>query len=101
MYPSVAHKIFNTEMARAMADFQSARSLSPGLLALAMNNPSTGAAEDYPWLGAMPIVQEWLGEVTADELKDYEYLLRNRDYIASVMINQNHIDDDQSGVLMT
>lgn len=101
MYPSVAHKIFNAEMARAMADFNNARSLSPGLFQIAMNNPSGAAAEDYPWLGAMPVVQEWLGEVTADTLKDYDYIIKNRDYVASVLINQNHIEDDQTGVLTT
>lgn len=101
MYPSVAHKIFNAEMARAIRDMMQARSVAPGLLSVAMENPSTGSAEDYPWIGAMPIVQEWLGEVTADELKDYDYVIKNRDYVASVMISQNHIDDDQTGVLRT
>jgi phage major head subunit gpT-like protein len=101
MYPSVAHKIFNAEMARAMRQFQDARSVSPGLMQLAMENPSSGAAEDYPWIGAMPIVREWLGEVTAEELEDYDYIIKNRDWVASVMINQNHIDDDQTGVLRT
>ncbi|MFW5776816.1 MAG: Mu-like prophage major head subunit gpT family protein [Spirochaetota bacterium] len=101
MFPSVAHKIFNAEMARAMADFNAARELAPGLMQIAMMNPSTGAAEEYPWLGAMPVVEEWLGEATADQLEDYEYLLRNRDYVASVLINQNAIDDDQTGVLRT
>lgn len=101
MYPSVAHKIFNAEMARAMAEFNNARSLSPGILSIAMQNPSSASAEDYPWLGAMPMVQEWLGEVTAEELQDYDYIIKNRDYVASVMISQNHIDDDQTGVLRT
>lgn len=101
MYPSVAHKIFNTEMARAMAQFNNARSLSPGILSVAMQNPSSASAEDYPWLGAMPIVQEWLGEVTAEEIQDYDYIIKNRDYVASVLISQNHIDDDQTGVLRT
>jgi phage major head subunit gpT-like protein len=101
MYPSVAHKIFNAEMARAMREFLDARSVSPGLLNVAMNNPSSGAAEDYPWVGAMPIVREWLGEVTAEEIQDYDYVIKNRDYVASVIISQNHIDDDQTGVLST
>lgn len=101
MYPSVAHKIFNSEMARAMAEFNNARSLSPGIFGIAMNNPSGAAAEDYPWLGAMPVVQEWLGEVTADTIKDYDYVIKNRDYVASVLISQNHIEDDQTGVLTT
>ena len=101
MYPSVAHKIFNAEVARAMHEFNSARAISPGILSVAMQNPSTGSAEDYPWIGAMPMVQEWLGELTADELNDYDYIIKNRDYVASVMISQNHIDDDQTGVLRT
>lgn len=101
MYPSVAHKIFNVEMARAMRDLQAARQIAPGIMNVAMENPSTGSAEDYPWIGAMPIVKEWLGEVTAEELQDYDYIIKNRDWVASVMINQNHIDDDQTGVLST
>jgi phage major head subunit gpT-like protein len=101
MYPSVAHKIFKAEMARAMAGFNNARSLSPNILSVAMQNPSSAAAEDYPWLGAMPVVQEWLGEVTAEEIADYDYIIKNRDYVASVLISQNHIDDDQTGVLAT
>jgi phage major head subunit gpT-like protein len=101
MYPTVAHKIFNAEMARAMADFNGARQLAPGIFSIAMMNPSSGSSEDYPWLGAMPVVQEWLGEVTAETLRDYDYIIKNRDYVASVMIGQNSIDDDQTGVLTT
>lgn len=101
MYPTVAHKIFNASFARAMAELFAARELSPGLMNLAMDVSSTGAAEDYPFLGAMPIVREWLGEATAEQVKDYEYLIRNRDWVSTVIIHENHIADDRTGVLQT
>jgi phage major head subunit gpT-like protein len=82
-----------------MRDFQRAQTQAPGLMQVAMDVDSTGSAEDYPWVGAMPVVEEWLGEVTAQELEDYDWVIKNRDYVASIMIHQNAIDDDRTGVL--
>jgi phage major head subunit gpT-like protein len=66
---------------------------------LATEIPSTSAYEKLGWLGAVPGVQEWLGELQAKELEDYDYTVRNRDWAAAVPVNENDLDDDQTGVI--
>jgi phage major head subunit gpT-like protein len=97
--PVVIERGIRVEFARQMAAFLAARNLNPGLMALVMMITSTGAYEKMNWLGAVPGVQEWIGELNASEMAGNSYTIRNRDWAASVPINQNDIDDDQTGVI--
>ncbi len=95
--PIVIEKGLSARFAAAMMQFQSDRQLTPGLMQVALQSPSTGSYEKYGWLGAMPSVQQWLGERNSAELKDYDYTIRNKDWQASVPIFENDWDDDQTG----
>lgn len=101
-YPiAVVERGLQVSLSRALSNFQAQRDINPGLLTLANTVPSTGADEKYGWIGAMPQVAEWLGELNAEQLKSYDYTIKNKDFAAPLLINQNDIDDDRVGVLMT
>ena len=68
--------------------------------AVAMMAPSTGASEKYGWLGDVPAVQEWLGEIKAKELAEYDYTIKNKDWQTAISIDKNSIKDDQYGMIM-
>lgn len=95
--PIVIEKGLSARFAQAMMNFQAARELAPGLMATALQAPSTGAYEKYGWLGAMPAVSQWLGERNSKEFKDYDYTIKNKDWETSVPVFENDWDDDQTG----
>lgn len=97
--PIVIEKGLRAGFARAMAEFNAARQINPGILRAAMRIPSDGAYEKMGWVGAMPAVQQWVGELNAKEFGNYDYTVRNLDWSAAIPIHENDIEDDQTGVL--
>jgi len=97
--PIVIEKGIQADFARRMADWQAARKINPGLIMAAMVIQSTGAYEKLGWLGSVPAVRQWIGELQAKELEDYEYTIRNLDWEASSIVKQNDLDDDQTGTI--
>ncbi len=65
---------------------------------VAMEAPSTGRSVDYKWLGAFPMMREWLGDRVFSDLDAFHYELVNKDYEATVEVDRNDIEDDQIGV---
>lgn len=61
--------------------------------------PSNAASEKYAWLGDFPLVQEWVGERVVGMLKDYDYSIKNKDWIIPIAIHENELSDDQVGIL--
>lgn len=97
--PTIIEKGLRAGFGKAMAKFQAARAISPGIMGAAMEIPSTGAYEKMGWVGAMPAVQQWLGELNAKQWKSYDYTIKNLDWATGVPINENDINDDQTGSL--
>lgn len=97
--PIVIEKGIQVDFARRMAAWQAARQINPGLLRAVTIVQSTGAYEKLGWLGSMPAVRQWIGELQAKELEDYEYTIRNLDWEASTIVKQNDLDDDQTGTI--
>jgi phage major head subunit gpT-like protein len=95
--PTVIEKGLNARFAQAMAEFQAARSINPGLMGLALTAPSNGAYEKYGWLGAMPAVKQWIGERNSKQFASYDYTIKNLDWEASTPVFENDFDDDQTG----
>jgi len=67
--------------------------------AVAMMAPSANSSEKYGWLGDVPAVQEWLGEVKAKELAEYDYTITNKNWQTAIQIDRNSLDDDQYGMV--
>jgi phage major head subunit gpT-like protein len=99
--PTVIEKGLNARFAQEMARFQEARTINPGLMRAALEIPSTSAYEKLGWFGAMPAVQQWLGELNAKEFAGYDYTIKNLDWATAVPINENDINDDQTASLQT
>lgn len=97
--PTVLEKGLYARFAQEMMRFQAARDQAPGILGAAMPIQSTGAYEKLGWVGAMPAVQQWLGTRNATQFKDYDYTIKNLDWQTAVPINENDLDDDQTGAL--
>lgn len=69
------------------------------LMAVMTQVPSTGAWEKYAWLGDFPSVKEWIGERSVGMLKDYDYAIKNKDWIIPIAIHENELADDQAGII--
>jgi phage major head subunit gpT-like protein len=93
-----AEKIFKTIYNQAIARFAGANPWV-ALAALASDVPSDGAEEDYRWLGAMPVFQEWLGDITSEDLAEYSYTLRNKHFAAAASIDSDELADDKYGLI--
>lgn len=65
---------------------------------IATRVPSTGAKNDYKWLGAMPKLREWIGERFVQSLEAFNYEVANKDFESTVSVDRNDIEDDQLGV---
>lgn len=65
---------------------------------VAMLVPSSGAQENYGWLGNMPALRQWIGERAIKKLIKRSYSIENLDFEASVEILRKEIEDDAYGV---
>ena len=66
--------------------------------AIAMVVPSNGAYVDYRWLANFPQMKEWIGKKHITKLAEYDYVIRNKDYAATIEVRRNDIEDDQIGI---
>lgn len=65
---------------------------------VAMMVPSTGSSMDYKWLGAFPMLREWLGDRVVKNLTAFNYVIMNKDFEGTVELDRNDVEDDQVGV---
>lgn len=66
--------------------------------AIAMVVPSNGAYVDYRWLENFPQMKEWIGKKHITKLAEYDYVIRNKDFSATIEVRRNDIEDDQLGI---
>lgn len=65
---------------------------------ISMKVPSSGAQENYAWLGNMPLLREWIGERAIKKLIKKSYSIKNKKFEATVEIKREEIEDDTCGV---
>jgi len=65
---------------------------------IAMEVPSNGAYVDYRWLANFPQMKEWIGKKYITKLEEYDYVIRNKDFAATIEVRRNDIEDDQLGI---
>lgn len=63
--------------------------------------PSNGSSEDYRWLQENPEFEQWIGDLKADDLKDYKFTIVNEPFGAAVRIHTDEIDDDKDDLILT
>lgn len=59
--------------------------------------PSGKSSETYPWLGAVPKMNEWKDERIPQAMLEHNYSIANRDFEASIAVDRNAIEDEQYG----
>lgn len=60
--------------------------------------PSSTGAESYKWLGKVPRMREWIGERVVQNLSNYEYTVKNKDFELTIEVDRNDIEDDTIGI---
>lgn len=79
--------------------FKDAYDNTPSVLdKLATTVVSGTREEQYAWLGRFPKMREWIGERVIDNLSAYGFVIKNRDWEATVEVDRNDIEDDAYGV---
>ena len=53
--------------------------------------------EDYPFLGQMPGMKEWIGDREIQNFESNNYIVANKSYEDTIAINRDDIEDDQYG----
>jgi phage major head subunit gpT-like protein len=70
----------------------------PWFLQLAMESSSTGAEEEYHWLGAIPGMEEMLGEITLKNLVRHGWTIKNKEWQDTVSVKRVDLERDKLGV---
>ena len=87
-----AQKNFN---ALYRESFDKAEPAWPGLVMLA---PSVTAEENYQWLGATARIKEWVDAKTIDQLRGFDWLIKNKDWEGTIAVKRNDFEDDKLGL---
>lgn len=59
---------------------------------------STGAEEEYHWLGAIPGLKELLGEIQIKNLLNHQYTIKNKEWEDTIGIKRAAIERDNLGI---
>jgi phage major head subunit gpT-like protein len=65
---------------------------------IATEFPSGSEFLDLSWLGATPIMKEWLDEKIIEGLRRFRYAITNKDWEATLGVKRKAIEDDTLGV---
>lgn len=60
---------------------------------------SDSDSEDYPWLGAVPKVREFLGERQARDLANFNYNIKNKTWENTIGVKRTALEDNKLGQL--
>lgn len=87
-------KLIKTEFNKALATAPMPK-YQPAMTTI----PSVNASETYDWLGAVPQLREWIGEKFAKPVKDWGFTLTNKKFEGTVDVDEDALDDDQTGMI--
>lgn len=73
-----------------------------GALALwekrAMTIPSSHHSEVHNWLGRVAAMREWIDVKAADQLRGFDFTIKNKDWENTIEVDRNDIEDDMLGL---
>lgn len=67
---------------------------------IAVKVPSTGEGNFYAWLSSFPKMRRWTGPKHIKNLDALNHDVKNLDFEATVEIQRNHVEDDQTGMYL-
>lgn len=70
------------------------------VLGWAMRVPSTNAEEQFPFLGDLPMLREWVDERHMSKLRAEKITVINKDFSTGIRVDRNDILDDRLGLVM-
>lgn len=65
---------------------------------IAMEVPSITSENKYPWLGNSTSFREWIGDRVIQNLKSFDWTIRNKPWENTVGVDRDNISDDTYGV---
>lgn len=65
---------------------------------LATPVPSTTGSEEYPWLGQIPGMREWIGDRVIHGLETHGYTIKNKPFELTVGVQRTSVEDDTYGI---
>lgn len=65
---------------------------------VATTTPSQTAEQEYPWLGQLPGMREWIGEREIAKLSAHGYTIKNKLFEQTIGVPRETIEDDTYGV---
>jgi len=87
-----AQKSFN---ALYRESFDKAEPAWPGLVMMA---PSGTSEENYQWLGSTARIKEWIDKKTIDQLRGFDFLIKNKDWEGTIAVKRKDFEDDKLGL---
>jgi len=85
---------FRTIFAQALEAFS-----VPEIEQLAMSVPSTSAKEQYKWVGALPVMKEWLSDAAFEKLNALSWEIVNKTWQAGLEVDREDLEDDNLRLL--
>lgn len=79
--------------------FQSALDVAPAQQTrIATQVPSSTKEERYGWIGKLPSMREWLGPRVVQNVSEFDYSIKNKDFELTIGVERNDIKDDNLGM---
>jgi len=75
--------------------FDKAEPAWPGFVMLA---PSGTSEENYQWLGTTARIKEWIDKKTIDQLRGFDWLIKNKDWEGTISVKRKDFEDDKLGL---
>lgn len=66
--------------------------------AYTMRVPSNTSQELYAWMATLPGFREWIGDRVLNNIRTYDYVIRNKKWEDSFAVPADKIEDDQVGL---
>lgn len=73
-------------------------SVSQNYIQIATTVPSATSSQEYPWLGQIPGMREWIGEREIQKVSEHMYRIKNKTWEQTIAVSRDAIEDDQYGV---
>ena len=89
---AILHRAFNAAFTNGFSG------VSPMRGRIATTVPSGTKTTDYPWIGKIPGLREWIGDRQVNNLTGHGYSITNKTFESTVGVDRDDIDDDQYGV---
>lgn len=65
---------------------------------VAMIVPSTSSSTLHAWLNQVPIMREWVGDRTINNIESASFVVKNKKYENTIEMTREEIEDDQYGL---